>query len=328
MPEKKKETPATKKKKNNEPSSRIPETRLIACDRSVDIGVPVVLWNRKGGYVCPNKRGRSGCAQHDPVLNDQPTRPDSDYRIIDSAVAYKELRKTVYQLILHYDMCFCSFHCHEIMRKHSFKGSHFYLDLDGTIYQTCDLYWKTNTAPADDRVGNERAVHVEIANLASEALKSDSELYRVDQDQYRKRNGQWQLFLPERYRKTIRTPDFKPIAARSYGDRGYFSGRVNGKMVRMWDFTEEQYRALIRLCIGVNQLLPGIKLQVPEKTGRVPLGRIDNFATFAGVLGHAHIQMGATEGVVVKYDPGPAFHWSRLRRAFLQQKKKNKRMKK
>lgn len=300
------------------------EQSIIACDQRMDIGTPVVLWDQEEGYVCPNKRGRMGCTQHDPALNDQPTCTDSAYKINDTTVAFAELKKTVHQFVLHYDMCYCTYHCHEILKESPFKGSHFYLDLDGTIYQTCDLYWKTNTAPADDRIGNERSIHVEIANLASEALQTDSELYHVDRDQYQKKNGRWHLLLPERFQKTIRTPDFKPIAARSYGDRGYFSGRVNGKLVRMWDFTEEQYQALIRLCVGINQLLPRIKLRIPDSSRRVPLGKIRNFASFSGVLGHAHVQKGA-EGVARKYDPGPAFHWSRLRRAFLQHEKLKKR---
>ena len=58
------------------------------------------------------------------------------------------------------------------------------MDLDGTLYQTCDLYWKTNTAPADDRQGNERAVHVEIANLSWEALAKDSEWLPSNKDKY------------------------------------------------------------------------------------------------------------------------------------------------
>ena len=78
------------------------------------------------------------------------------------------------------------------MQDSSFKGSQFYLDLDGTLYQTCDLYWKTNTGPADDRIGNERSVHVEMANLSWEARKEESTLYKVKQDQYQKIDGQWQ----------------------------------------------------------------------------------------------------------------------------------------
>ena len=89
----------------------------------------------------------------------------------------------------------------------------------------------------------------------------------------------------------------------------------------MWDFTNEQYRALISLCVGLNQLLPKIRLQVPfdKKKKVTPLGRIDNYSTFEGVLGHAHVQKGELEGISCKYDPGSAFNWPRLRRALEQE---------
>ena len=68
----------------------------------------------------------------------------------------------------------------------------------------------------------------------------------------------------------MRTPNFRAYAARGYGNRGYFSRCINGKIVRMWDFTDEQYQALINLCFGLNQLLPKIRLRIPydkKRTG-------------------------------------------------------------
>jgi hypothetical protein len=203
------------------------------------------------------------------------------------------------------------------MAESSFKGSHFYLDLDGTIYQTCDLYWKTNTAPADDRQGNERAVHVEMANLASEALALESEWLPSNHDKYKKKKGQWVLDLPKNYRKNLQVAGFQITPSRTHGERGYFSKKINGRIVRMWDFTEEQYQALIKLSIGINRLLPKIKLQVPfdKKSGRHPLDRLKNYSKFSGILGHAHVQKGES-GVECKYDPGSAFNWPRLRKEF------------
>lgn len=301
---------------------------IIACGQSVDIGTPVVLWTDEKGYICPNKRGRKDCTQHDPVLNDQPTLADSKYQIKDPLAAYEELKETVYQFILHYDVCYCSWQCHQIMKDSAFKGSQFYLDLDGTIYQTCDLYWKTNTGPADDRIGNERSVHVEMANLSWEALKKESDLYQVPRDQYRKIKGKWQFMLPENYRDKLRTHDFKAVPARAHKTRGYFSRRINGKMVRMWDFTEEQYQAVIKLCLGIHQHLPKIKLKVPydNKTHRIPLDRIQNFSRFPGFLGHCHIQQETSANLTPKYDPGSSFNWSRLRKAFLKASRKTKRV--
>ncbi|VAX17422.1 Translation elongation factor LepA [hydrothermal vent metagenome] len=306
--------------------SSIVNQSIIACGQRVDIGAPVVLWNEKGGFNCPNKRGRESCSQHDPALNDQPTQPEAAYQILDSAVAYRELKQAVHQLVLHYDVCFCSWQCHQIMKDSSFKGSQFYLDLDGTIYQTCDLYWKTNTGPSDDRIGNIRSVHVEMANLSWEALKEESDLYKVTEDQYLKTKGRWQLNLPETYRKKLRIQDYKVIPARVHKSRGYFSRRINGQMVRMWDFTEEQYQSIIQLSLGIHKLLPKIKLQVPsdEKTGRIPLDRIRNFSRFSGVLGHCHIQNGMSGDLRPKYDPGSAFNWPRLRKAFFKESRKKK----
>lgn len=289
---------------------------IVVCGKSLDIGTPVILWDHQDGYSCPHRRGRQPCTQHDRSLNDAPTQKATAYRIADPEKAYEELIQTVHQLVLHYDVCYNSRHCHKVLADSTFKGSHFYLDLDGTLYQTCDLYWKTNTAPADDGWGNERAVHVEISNLSWQALTDESDLYHAPKDLYRKTSQGWRLDLPEQYQRTLRNPKFQAYAARGYGARGYFSRRINGRTVRMWDFTEEQYQALIRLCVGVHGMLKNISLKVPFDSAkkRTPLSKIKNSTRFKGILGHAHVQSGQQEGVKKKYDPGSAFNWGRLRR--------------
>lgn len=288
---------------------------IIICGKKFRVESNVVLWSDKGGLTCPNKRGRQKCSAHDPILNDKPTRAESKYKFREPEKALAELQQSVHQFILHYDVCYTSHHCHEVIKESGFKGSHFYLDLDGTIYQTCDLYWKTNTAPGDDELGNERAVHIEMANLSWQALADESSLYHAKRDLYKKTKKGWEFILPSKYQSKIRTPNFKPVAARGYGDRGYFSRRINGRIVRMWDFTEEQYQALIKLCSAINEGLPRIKLKTPfnKKSRRTPLGKIKNFATFEGILGHAHTQSGNDEGIKRKYDPGSAFDWGRVR---------------
>lgn len=295
-----------------------PNQAIVACGRRVDIGTPVILWDDPGGYTCPHPRGRVDCHQHDPALNDAPTRPFHMYRISDPDRAFEELNRAVHQFVLHYDVCYCARHCHEVLQQTTAMGSHFYLDLDGTIYQTCDLYWKTNTAPADDGLGNERSIHVEISNLSWQARAEESDLFHAETDLYQCVEGRWRLTLPPQYRDTLRTPGFTAQPARVYGERGWFSRRINGRMVRMWDFTEEQYQALIRLCVGVHEMFERIPLEVPfdPQTGRTPLDRLENFSTFQGILGHAHVQAGARPGIKKKYDPGSAFDWGRLRREF------------
>ena len=291
----------------------------------MDIGTRVVGWSEKHGFLCPNPRGRKNCSQHNLPLNDAPSQEYKSYKIKNSQTAYRELTKNVYQLVLHYDVCYTSYHCHQLMKESPFKGSHFYLDIDGTIFQTCDLYWKTNTAPADDRKGNERAIHIEISNLSWEALATESEYYPTKKDKYKKAGKDWKLVLPGEYKAKILKNPFNAIPDRTYGDRGYFSKKINGKIVRMWDFTEQQYESLVKLCIGLNKLLPAIKLRVPfdKKTGRHPLDRLKNYSRFAGVLGHCHVQNGST-GLECKYDPGSAFNWARLHQAFNKAKLQNK----
>ena len=298
---------------------------IIACEQTVDIGTRVVGWSEKQGFLCPNPRGRKNCSQHNLPLNDAPSQEYKSYKIKNSQTAYRELTKNVHQLVLHYDVCYTSYHCHQLMKESPFKGSHFYLDIDGTIFQTCDLYWKTNTAPADDRKGNERAIHIEISNLSWEALATESEYYPTKKDKYKKAGKDWKLVLPREYKAKILKNPFNAVPDRTYGDRGYFSKKINGKIVRMWDFTEQQYESLVKLCIGLNKLLPAIKLRVPfdKKTGRHPLDRLKNYSRFAGVLGHCHIQNGST-GLECKYDPGSAFNWARLHQAFNKAKLKDK----
>ena len=298
---------------------------IIACEQTVDIGTHVVGWSEKQGFLCPNPRGRKNCSQHNLPLNDAPSQEYKSYKIKNSQTAYRELTKNVHQLVLHYDVCYTSYHCHQLMKESPFKGSHFYLDIDGTIFQTCDLYWKTNTAPADDRKGNERAIHIEISNLSWEALATESEYYPTKKDKYKKAGKDWKLVLPREYKAKILKNPFNAVPDRTYGDRGYFSKKINGKIVRMWDFTEQQYESLVKLCIGLNKLLPAIKLRVPfdKKTGRHPLDRLKNYSRFAGVLGHCHVQNGST-GLECKYDPGSAFNWARLHQAFNKAKLQNK----
>ena len=291
---------------------------IVACGKKIEIGAPVVLWYEAGGFICPNKRGRSGCTEHDSSLNDGPTQKEEAYRIGDPKVAYSQLVKIVHQFILHFDACYCSWHCHQILQSSSFLGSHFYLDLDGTIYQTCDLYWKTNTASAHDRKGNLRSIHVEISNLSWEARAEETTHPEIQKDQYQKQDGRWRLILPENYRNKILAPGFIPFPSREEGGKGYFSRPVNGKIINMWDYTEEQYQSLIRLCMGINKLLPRVELKVPfdQSKNFIPLDQIKDYAKFCGILGHAHIQGKQGEEIPVKYDPGSAMDWERLRQAF------------
>ena len=72
-----------------------------------------------------------------------------------------------------------------------------------------------------------------------------------------------------------------------------------------YDFTPEQYRALIKLTATLCKVLPQIKCDYPKDAAgkliaqKLPDADLENYH---GILGHFHIQTN-------KVDPGPAFQW-------------------
>jgi N-acetylmuramoyl-L-alanine amidase len=83
---------------------------------------------------------------------------------------------------------------------------------------------------------------------------------------------------------------------------------VQGRRLRQWDFTPEQYESLIRLTATLCTVLPEIRCEAPrDAEGRVRAGVLgpEELAAYKGLLGHFHIQRD-------KVDPGPALQWERV----------------
>jgi len=80
---------------------------------------------------------------------------------------------------------------------------------------------------------------------------------------------------------------------------------IHGRELVQYDFTPEQYAALIKLTAALHRVLPKITLDYPRDTRghllmeKLPAATLDRFQ---GVLAHYHIQEN-------KVDPGPAFQW-------------------
>ncbi|MFZ5494578.1 MAG: hypothetical protein ACOZE5_04495 [Verrucomicrobiota bacterium] len=83
-------------------------------------------------------------------------------------------------------------------------------------------------------------------------------------------------------------------------------GRIHGQELVQYDFTPEQYAALIKLTAApLHRVFPRIALDYPrDRRGRLLTDRLPaaQQAGFRGVLGHFHLQEN-------KVDPGPAFQW-------------------
>jgi N-acetyl-anhydromuramyl-L-alanine amidase AmpD len=82
-------------------------------------------------------------------------------------------------------------------------------------------------------------------------------------------------------------------------------GSVQGELLRQYDFTAEQYRALARLTAALCAVLPRIRCDYPrDASGGLADRKLPDaeLKEYRGVLGHYHIQAD-------KKDPGPALQW-------------------
>ena len=81
-----------------------------------------------------------------------------------------------------------------------------------------------------------------------------------------------------------------------------------GKELVQYDFTPEQYKALIKLTATLCKVFPKIKCDYPrDASGKLIPHKLpdEELEKYQGVLGHYHIQTNKT-------DPGPALQWDYL----------------
>jgi N-acetyl-anhydromuramyl-L-alanine amidase AmpD len=82
-------------------------------------------------------------------------------------------------------------------------------------------------------------------------------------------------------------------------------GTIQGQDLVQYDFTPQQYRALIKLTATLCKIFPKIKCDYPkDKSGKLIPQKLedDDLDKYQGVMGHYHVQTNKT-------DPGPAFQW-------------------
>jgi len=164
----------------------------------------------------------------------------------------ENLQEVVDQFVIHYDVCGTSRRCFEVL--HDFRGLsvHFMLDVDGTIYQTLDLKeraWHAGSA-------NDRSVGIEIAHIgAYPDMKTLNEWYTLDNV------GQPYITYPNWMTETgVPTPNFVSRAAR----KEVIKGTINGRELMQYDYTSQQYNALIKLTATLARIFPKLKLDIPR----------------------------------------------------------------
>ena len=285
---------------------------IVAAGQFFHTGTPIVLWMDSGGYDAYRVERRFSPIEKADWKTSSTEVPDlkspNRYNLRSRQLADEEiervrgggwdlptLRKVVDQFVIHFDVCGVSRQCFKILHDHRDLSVHFMLDLDGTIYQTLDLKeraWHATTS-------NDRSIGIEIANMG--AYKSEEA--RPLQDWYEKdSDGKVRITIPKNFGDGgIRTKNFVGRPARNEP----VTGTVQGQELVQYDFTPQQYAALVKLTAALTKVFPKITCDYPRDAhGKLIPGKLpdEDLKAYHGVMGHFHVQTN-------KNDPGPAFQW-------------------
>ncbi len=285
---------------------------IMVAGQLVHTGTKIVLWMDPGGYDAYRVERRFSpfdkadwADSHAEVrslttpnrynMRTKELTPEEIERLRGGGWDLPTLQKVVDQFVIHFDVCGTSRTCFKVLQDDRDLSVHFMLDLDGTIYQTLDLKeraWHATTS-------NSRSVGIEIANMGCYDPKEKNPLsqwYAKDAD------GKTRITIPKRFGDGgIRTPGFVGHPARPDLVRGV----VQGEDMVQYDFTPEQYRALIHLTAALTKIFPKLKCDYPrDAQGKLITHKLsdEELQNYHGVLGHYHVQTNKT-------DPGPAFQW-------------------
>jgi N-acetylmuramoyl-L-alanine amidase len=285
---------------------------IVVAGNFVHTGAPVVLWMDPGGYDAYRVERRFSpydkSSWADSTAEERELRSPNRYGLRRGSLTEAEiervrgggwdlplLQKVVDQFVIHFDVAGVSQSCFRTLQDKRDLSVHFMLDIDGTIYQTLDL--KERAAHAT--IANSRSVGIEIANMGSYGTNEDIPLdkwYRHDPD------GQTTITIPARMGDGgVRTPKFVGHPARPE----LIKGNIQGRDLEQYDFTPQQYAALIKLTATLCTVLPKIQCKYPtDASGKLIPHKLSDseLEHYEGVLGHYHIQTD-------KVDPGPAFNW-------------------
>ena len=278
----------------------------------VHTGTPVVLWMDPGGYDAYRVERRFAPLNKADWENSRAevkelTQPNR-YNLRRDGLTAEQieqvrgggwdlplLQKVVDEFVIHFDAAGTSRQCFNILQDHRDLSVHFMLDIDGTIYQTLDLKeraWHAGNA-------NSRSVGIEIANIGAYPKSGKNPL----DDWYRREtNGQTTITIPKQYGDGgVWTAGFVGHPARP----NLIEGNIQGQDLVQYDFTPQQYEALVRLTATLCKVFPKIECKYPtDAAGKLIPRKLpdEELNNYHGVLGHYHL---TTE----KVDPGPAFDW-------------------
>lgn len=294
---------------------------IVVCGQLFHTGTPVVLWNDPGGYDAyrVDKRFENPRSVTTQPAGENPSGarygswrkhlPAEEWDAVwREGWSLERLRRHVDLFVMHYDVCGTSQQCFKVLHDRRGLSVHFMLDIDGTIYQTLDVKeraWHAGTA-------NDRSVGIEIANIGAyggaatgqASGEAEIRLPKPLADWYKSDGGSIRITIPPALGDGgVRTPGFVGRPARPL-----IAGAVHGRPLAQFDFTSEQYDALIKLTATLTRVLPRIRPDCPRDSAGRPRWDVlseQELTGFSGLIGHYHV-------TTDKVDPGPAFDWERL----------------
>src|SRR5262249_43081304 len=282
------------------PGDRLPRSgdEIVVCGQLYHTTTKVVLWTDPGGYdayrverrFSPRGRGEpqapgaakrtSNAAERGGARYGLRTRgpaPDQIERVRGGGWDLPLLQQVVDQFVIHFDACGTSRRCFQVLQDQRGLSVHFMLDLDGTIYQTLDV--KESAWHAT--IANGRSIGVEIANIGAYPLEGPNPLdrwYRPD------RNGRARVADPEPLRSAGREVgqlELRPLRNEP------IVGTIQGKKLKQFDYTPQQYEALARLSATLCILFPKICCDYPRDERGVLLSQKltdAEYARYRGIL--------------------------------------------
>ena len=288
---------------------------IVVCGQFFHTGTPVITWMDPGGYDAYRVEARFAPFEKSSWLESSKDNPElktpNRYGLRKDALTPEQiervrgggwdlelLQSVVDQFVFHYDNSGTSKRCFTTLQDRRCLSIHFMIDLDGTIYQTLDLKeraWHATTS-------NTRSIGVEISNVGA---FSKDEHDPFDKWYGHDENGHTRITLPAEIGDGgERTPDFigRPIREEAV------SGVIQGRELKQYDFTPQQYDALIKLTATVCRIFPKLKCDFPhDENGKLIPQKLpdEQLNAYQGLIGHYHIQ-------IEKVDPGPAIQWDRL----------------
>jgi N-acetyl-anhydromuramyl-L-alanine amidase AmpD len=292
---------------NNALAPGTPEPRtgdeIVAAGQFFHTGTRVVLWTDPDGYdayrIFPRFTGWSNdppklyMGIHYDVRNHDMT-PEEFAAVRSGNWTFPMLQQVVDQFVIHFDVAGTSRHCFHTLQDVRGLSVQFMLDVDGTIYQTLDLKERAWQAT----IANSRSVGVEIANVGAYKANGTNPFDAW----YQQTNGQTVLTIPDPLGAAgILTSNFVGHPSRPQP----IEGNIQGKDLVQYDYTPEQYQALIKLTAALCKIFPKIQCRYPTNdSGQLITAKLpdDMLTNYEGILGHYHVQTD-------KVDPGPAFQW-------------------